>query len=539
MSKNTTEVICELCGKKFIHICTGTKLPKLCPNCLNIKIKKRREEIEERKQKLNNEKWQNDCKKFEIQLLKRDTISLENIILNEKTLYIIGNGFDLMHGVKSSYYAFRDFLGKRKLSLKRTLEEYIISRDIWANFESSLGKINLDMIASYDVIGTSLDVSGFLEDIDSDSKYFLAKDFAIAPMVEMTEELEKYFRIWVKRLEIGTSDRPLSSIIYNGKVLSFNYTEFIETMYGISKENVCYIHGCRKNRKEKLILGHESDIEHKKISCSKKKKSKYDILNEILQEDVLNDFFTYDKNITKDSISIIKLHQDFFKNLKDIENVVIIGHSLSKVDWNYFIEISKNIENANWYFSCHSYQDLKNIDDLSAELSIKPIIFRTDNINVSLIPIKENTMKCDKKNHKLLQCFSENCRVQWFGKDLKIIKDNNVVEYIMQENIRKCVFSPDGTILFVMLKGYGRKLSFFRLVSETWSYVSEIEFNQTQSIFNRRLNYVYLNNDIITFVYNNRIKEYSLENGKIISNIAKRHAKDYSYPGINITDLFM
>ena len=38
------------------------------------------------------------------------------------------------------------------------------------------------------------------------------------------------------------------------KYLDFNYTEFAETLYGA--KGVCYIHGSRKNRKAKLILGH-------------------------------------------------------------------------------------------------------------------------------------------------------------------------------------------------------------------------------------------------------------------------------------------
>ena len=69
--------------------------------------------LENKEQEQNNENWKNDC------------ILLKDIALNEETLYIIGNGFDLMHGVKSSYYNFRDFLKKRNPELKVQLESYI------------------------------------------------------------------------------------------------------------------------------------------------------------------------------------------------------------------------------------------------------------------------------------------------------------------------------------------------------------------------------------------------------------------------------
>ena len=49
--------------------------------------------------------------------------------------------------------------------------------------------------------------------------------------------------------------KPLSGLVKPGaKYLNFNYTEFAETLYGA--KGVCYIHGSRKNRKAKLILGH-------------------------------------------------------------------------------------------------------------------------------------------------------------------------------------------------------------------------------------------------------------------------------------------
>ncbi|HHV19544.1 MAG TPA: hypothetical protein GXZ27_12010 [Thermoanaerobacterales bacterium] len=43
----------------------------------------------------------------------------------DTTLFVIGNGFDIMHGVPSSYYNFRDTIGKNNI-LRFTLETYIL-----------------------------------------------------------------------------------------------------------------------------------------------------------------------------------------------------------------------------------------------------------------------------------------------------------------------------------------------------------------------------------------------------------------------------
>lgn len=88
----------------------------------------------------------------------------------------------------------------------------------------------------------------------------MAVETAADSIITVAEELPQRFRKWVETLSIGTADRPLENMFQSGKVLCFNYTEFVETLYGIPKENVCYIHGCRRKKKyhpkERLVLGH-------------------------------------------------------------------------------------------------------------------------------------------------------------------------------------------------------------------------------------------------------------------------------------------
>ena len=54
------------------------------------------------------------------------------------TLFIIGNGFDLYHGSKSSYFEFRDFLKKRNRYLSDDLELYFDCENFWGDFENNL-----------------------------------------------------------------------------------------------------------------------------------------------------------------------------------------------------------------------------------------------------------------------------------------------------------------------------------------------------------------------------------------------------------------
>jgi hypothetical protein len=60
-----------------------------------------------------------------------EDLSTELAGLYQDTLFIIGNGFDLMHGVKSSYYDFRDTISPQHviMSIKQIYGE--ISRITW------------------------------------------------------------------------------------------------------------------------------------------------------------------------------------------------------------------------------------------------------------------------------------------------------------------------------------------------------------------------------------------------------------------------
>lgn len=125
--------ICKDCGRDFIITVEeqkrfkslGFELPKRCCECR----KKRKEEkrvaeakIKEKQEILENEKrqkkWEKEEKAIE-RLTKKlpiPQISIKDMALENpsESLVIIGNGFDLMHGVESSYWDFQKTIGNRR-----------------------------------------------------------------------------------------------------------------------------------------------------------------------------------------------------------------------------------------------------------------------------------------------------------------------------------------------------------------------------------------------------------------------------------------
>ena len=90
-------------------------MPKRCKPCRD-----------KRKLRLEQEREEKELKGFLLTLPFKQTEMTEIPLADPyTTLFVIGNGFDIMHGVPSSYYNFRDTIGKNNI-LRFTLETYIL-----------------------------------------------------------------------------------------------------------------------------------------------------------------------------------------------------------------------------------------------------------------------------------------------------------------------------------------------------------------------------------------------------------------------------
>ena len=65
--------------------------------------------------------------------------------MTPERLYIIGNGFDLHHGLKSRYWDFKLYLENKDKDLLEKLEEYFSSDSLWSDFEGTLEYLNTEI----------------------------------------------------------------------------------------------------------------------------------------------------------------------------------------------------------------------------------------------------------------------------------------------------------------------------------------------------------------------------------------------------------
>ena len=350
------EQTCIKCGKHFLIRPSSGR--SLLPTSCGICRKEKRLQIEKEQKDLEDQEWQQkkalDHQKYLAQLPNWNVVSRESIQPTaDQVLYILGNGFDLMHRVPSSYYSFRDSLGKNN-NLRLALEIFWTPEDIWADFENALAKFNAEAMSGSFMVDFWLENFEAYDVDDGLAEFYMAIEGMANPILTVVRELPRRFRMWVESLKIGTADRPLKCLFRDGKVLCFNYTEFVEDLYGVSEENVCYIHGCRRKTKgasqAKLVLGHLPgasqnffDYPYKKPRWHKDTKKQG--LVAAAQAHVMDLIADCDEELTKHSSEIIARHRAFFDGLSDVRDVVVIGHSLSQVDWEYFEAVCGGLSN--------------------------------------------------------------------------------------------------------------------------------------------------------------------------------------------------
>lgn len=128
-------------------------------------------------------------------------------------------------------------------------------------------------------------------------------------------------------------------------------------------------------RNEKLILEHSytEEIPDLTAGMPRFKNSEKRYLIDSAYDTVLTHLAWYEEKFTKSSKGIIQKKKDFFRELDIAETAIVIGHSLSEVDMDYFTEIDKISNIKNWIFSYHGLSDIKRIEVFAMRYGIEAL----------------------------------------------------------------------------------------------------------------------------------------------------------------------
>ncbi len=282
----------------------------------------------------------------------------------KKRLIIIGNGFDLHHHMKTQYIDYRDYLiktGKKdivdcyEISMEGDGDEELVCF-LWSRLESTIAILPYEQAYSFlvrydDEKWSNSSHHDFQHEIEKMAKYWPG--------------LKDNLKPWVLGVRYTSACENLKAIINEeSNYISFNYTNTLEKLYGINKNDICYIHGDASTDDE-LILGHRNESYYPEWDDNN---TDTDI--RLLNSGVFMDSFrkeTYKpiERISRDNKKYKKFIHEY-----DYSEVYIMGLSYNDTDSNYIEKIAK-AQNAKWYLVCYSDDDYKKAANYADNIGMK------------------------------------------------------------------------------------------------------------------------------------------------------------------------
>lgn len=300
-------------------------------------------------------------------------------------LFIIGNGFDLAHGMPTAYCDFRDYLEHHnEVFLNKLENDYDVGigetpdpiNDLWRDFESTLGNhdgYSIGGVDDYKDLGLEYEhgKEGLVE-YDLSNRFDYVRDINVL----LTE--------WVESIEIPVSVKSSKIVASNDDLFfSFNYTLVLEKLYGINENNVLHIHGSIAGNTYEPVIGHGNKdaiqnmedeaffykcdlVEDEKTGniTIEYKSGEYDKIKCMQYEQAA----TFLKELEKDVPKYLQKNSSFFDRLNVVNEVHLLGHSLGEVDEPYFNKIIEKTDNKIewilWYYKDNKMSDEELTDKL-------------------------------------------------------------------------------------------------------------------------------------------------------------------------------
>lgn len=275
------------------------------------------------------------------------------------TLYIIGNGFDRAHGMTTSYGDFKQWLiANGRIDIIQELQSAFpakIENDflLWSDFEKAIGLYDISKVANWNWVDL------YLTECSLGGQVFITHNLFLN--TQLIDIISETFTKWIRCIPPANTqiDYHLAKGAY---YLSFNYTDTLETLYGIPRRQILHIHG-QASQNEKLIVGHNLEIN----PCNY-----WDDNLDMRANNERMQRLTDINDLQKPYYEIIEYNSLFFQKLNLVKDIHIIGHSCAEIDYPYFQKIKETVEiGAIWHFTPYNDDDIYRIQKLINKLGIR------------------------------------------------------------------------------------------------------------------------------------------------------------------------
>ena len=305
---------------------------------------------------------------------------MESLI--KRKLYIIGNGFDLAHGLPTKYSDFYGWLRDTHYEMNNSndctffvgiidqiFEHTFNNVDLWSDFENALGNLDINKFIKTivncniieDIEDECYNDRGYLrEQVENEVSYIFTQ--------HGLDNMRTMFQKWVLNIPNYEAVQPYftdEDIENTGLFLTFNYTDTLERVYKINPKQVLHIHGYVNQPDSDIIVGHES--EYSLEDCKLTEKDLFSI-----NLDVFSPLFDSINSLKKDTQQIIQKNKKWFDDLKkyQIQEIHLYGLSFGEIDDAYYKEIYKQLPNIKWVFAVYDDRNISYIQNFVDRIGI-------------------------------------------------------------------------------------------------------------------------------------------------------------------------
>lgn len=339
-------------------------------------------------------------------------------------LVLIGNGFDLAHGLRTQ---FNHFIGSAS-HLKEMYKHFQNGDGNWNDMERKFKELVVEELDTYpeeidveEETGQILDAYGTNEigevnyyDYQTDT--FKQAIQAVSPVVYSLLNFESDFREYL-RTNYSDSDipkicrpiLPIQKLLNNAsKVINFNYTNTAELLYSCG--SVEHIHGDINDEivigcdtfdrlQESMVLGNYPTSSYfggspKEFLIERDRFYEFDMEGTLVERESIRRFYDEirykNERNEEELLSLLKMRskeslvrrQEIVSSLRKeyYDEVHIIGHSLGEADWSVFSAIKANKIICYFHDEDDKKQKQSSIEQNGWDITLQPdtMVFSTE-----------------------------------------------------------------------------------------------------------------------------------------------------------------
>lgn len=296
--------------------------------------------------------------------------------MQPKTLFVIGNGFDIAHGLPTKYSDFRDYLMQKYAVDEDKFYDIPVLHDgfdgpeydeeelagficqvidnctggNWGALENYLGPALIDELMS----GVQIDLDASDSDFEYSVKAYQCEAENVSPAFSY---LRDFFIMWLRenlsQIDYSALGKPeFKEVLSSGDAfLNFNYTKTLEMAYDL--QNVCHIHGIIDDP-ENALFGHNDEREYDEDIGAKERITVSSSLDDMLC------------GFIKDTDQAYFQHKDFFDSLSSVTDIYSFGITMVGVDRSYAAKIAEKAPGATWHLNKRAMKNQKLISFLES-----------------------------------------------------------------------------------------------------------------------------------------------------------------------------